>query len=484
MPTKIPHFPLMIPGAARAANRANVDAPWDGNPIATIDLADAAAVDQALATAARLAGDRDARLPLPERLEILARTAKIMSERREELAMESAREGGKPLTDSLVEADRAIDGVNLCIETMRGQAGREIPMNLNKASAGRIAYTRHEPAGVVLAFSAFNHPLNLIVHQVAPAVATGCPSIVKPAAVTPLSCMRFVSILREAGLPDEWCQPLVTDTHETANRLVTDPHIAFFTFIGSGAVGWKLRSALPPGAHCALEHGGVAPVLVCKDADLDDAVPLLAKGGLYHAGQVCVSVQRVFAERAVARKLAERLRDAAANMTVGDPTSAATDIGPLIRESEVQRVHEWVREAIDAGAEPLIGAEPIGSRAYAPTILFDPPPHVRASTHEIFGPVICVYPVDGLDEAIERANALPYAFQAAIFTANIDNALRASDRLAAAAVLINDQTAFRVDWMPFGGYRESGLGMGGIPNTIADMQIERLTVFRSKELIR
>jgi acyl-CoA reductase-like NAD-dependent aldehyde dehydrogenase len=484
MTSKTAHFPMMIPGAPPAAGTARVEAPWDGSTIATVDLANVNAVETALATAAGLAKDRDARIPLPDRLDILARAAGIMTERREALAVESAREGGKPLVDSLIEVDRAIDGVKLCIETMRTQAGREIPMNINKASAGRIAYTRHEPVGVVLAFSAFNHPLNLIVHQIAPALATGCPSIVKPAAATPLSCMRFVSILHEAGLPQEWAQALVTDSHETANRLVTDPSIAFFTFIGSGAVGWKLRSSLAPGAHCALEHGGVAPVLFAADADLDDAVPLLAKGGLYHAGQVCVSVQRVFAERSIARELAERLRDAASTMTVGDPTSADSDIGPLIREAEVTRVHEWVREAIDAGGEALIGAEPIGTRAYAPTILFDPPADVRASTHEIFGPVICVYPVDDLDEGIARANSLPYAFQASIFTRSIDNALRASSRLAAAAVMVNDQTAFRVDWMPFGGYRDSGLGMGGIPNTIADMQIERLTVFRSPELVR
>lgn len=478
------HFPLMVPGARPSADRTTVTAPWDGSEIATVDQAGPEAVTTALATAKRLADDRDARIALPDRLEILARTASIMTQRREELATEAAREGGKPLVDSLVEADRAIDGVKLCIETMRTQAGREIPMNINKASAGRIAYTQHEPAGVVLAFSAFNHPLNLIVHQVAPAVAVGCPSIVKPAAATPLSCMRFVSILREAGLPEQWCQALLTDNHDTARRLVSDPAIAFFTFIGSGKVGWDLRSRLAPGAHCTLEHGGVAPVIFAADADLDDAVPLLAKGGMYHAGQVCVSVQRVYAERAVARELAERLRDAAEKMTVGDPTSKATDVGPLIREQEVSRVDEWVREAVDAGAEVLTGGRPVSSRAYAPTVLFDPPANVRASTAEIFGPVICVYPVDSIDEGIARANSLPFAFQAAVFTRSLDTALRASRRLAATAVMVNDHTAFRVDWMPFGGYRESGLGMGGIPNTIADMQIERLTVIRSSELGR
>jgi acyl-CoA reductase-like NAD-dependent aldehyde dehydrogenase len=481
MPTT-DHFPMMIAGSPTAAAPATVRAPWDGAEIATIDKGGLDAAESALATASRLAGDHDARIPLPDRLAILARAAGIMKSQREHLAKEAAREGGKPLGDSLIEVDRAIDGVGLCIETMRTQSGREIPMNVNKASFGRFAYTHHQPRGPVVAFSAFNHPLNLIVHQAAPAIATGCPVILKPAEVTPLSCMRFVTIMHEAGLPEEWCQAFVAENHEVAGALAADPRVAFFSFIGSGKVGWSLRSALAPGTRCALEHGGVAPVVVAADANIGDAVPLLAKGGLYHAGQVCVSVQRIFAHESIARELAEGLRAAAATMVVGDPTNAETDIGPLIREQEVRRVHEWVSEAIEAGADALIGGEPVGTRAYAPTILFDPPANVRVSTTEVFGPVICVYPVAGMDDAIARANSLPYAFQAAVFTRDIDTALRASRRLEANAVMVNDHTAFRVDWMPFGGYRESGLGMGGIPYSIEEMQVAKLTVFRSAEL--
>jgi len=475
------HFPLMVPGAGACQRTVEVTAPWDGATIATIDSGDAAAVEQALATADRVFRDRDGWLPAARRLEILERTAALMGERRDELAVEAAREGGKPLIDSRVEVDRAIDGVKLCIETLRTQAGREIPMGLNAASAGRLAFTRHEPIGPVLAFSAFNHPLNLIVHQVAPAVAVGCPAIVKPAEATPLSCMRFVAILREAGLPEEWCQALLCKDHEVAGALASDPRIGFFTFIGSGRVGWMLRSQLAPGTRCSLEHGGVAPVIVAADADLDTALPLIAKGGFYHAGQVCVSVQRVFAEARVARELAERLAAAASELTVGDPTSADTEVGPLIKEAEVTRVDEWVREGASAG-EIVTGGKPVSSRAYAPTVLFDPAADARVSTHEVFGPVVCVYPVDTVDEGIERANSLPYSFQAAAFTRDLDTALRASQRLDAAAVMINDHTAFRVDWMPFAGLKESGYGIGGIPYTMHDMQVEKMTVIRSTEL--
>jgi acyl-CoA reductase-like NAD-dependent aldehyde dehydrogenase len=290
--------------------------------------------------------------------------------------------------------------------------------------------------------------------------------------------------------------------------MVADRRVGFFSFIGSGEVGWQLRSRLAPGARCSLEHGGVAPVVVAADADLDDALPLLVRAGFYHAGQVCVSVQRIFAQRAIARTLAERLADAARSLTVGDPTLPGTAVGPLIRETEVRRVDEWVQEAVQRGSGLLCGGQPMFvvpasagdspfvvpasagcprlkaelQTCYAPTVLFDPPAETRVMTHEVFGPVVCVSPYDELDEAIARANSLPYAFQAAVFTRNLDAALRASRRLNASAVMINDHTAFRVDWMPFAGLRESGLGTGGIPYTIEDMQVRKMIVIRSKEL--
>jgi len=475
-------FPLMVPGATPDGELMEVHAPWDRSLIATVERGGPEVAEKALDTAHRLFRDRDAWLSAARRIDILRRTAALMQGRREELAMEAAREGGKPLVDSLVEVDRAIDGVHECVEFLRTQHGDEMPMGLNAASANRLAFTRHEPIGVVVAFSAFNHPLNLIVHQVGPAVATGCPVIVKPAEATPLSAMRFVGILREAGLPEGWCQAFVTTDLDVAGSLATDSRVGFFSFIGSARVGWMLRSKLAPGTRCALEHGGAAPVLVAEDADLDSALPLISKGGFYHAGQVCVSVQRVFAHRNIARDLAARLAQAATALNVGDPTLLETEVGPLIRPAEVERVGEWVREAVDQGAELLTGGEAISETCYAPTILYNPPGDARVSTSEIFGPVVCVYPYDDIDDAIARSNSLPYAFQASVFTRDIDTALRASRRLDASAVMVNDHPAFRVDWMPFAGLRESGIGVGGIPYTMEDMQIRKLTVIRSKEL--
>ncbi|SLN58369.1 aldehyde dehydrogenase family protein [Oceanibacterium hippocampi] len=480
--SSLPHFPLMVPGASSAAPDKTVTAAFDEQPIATLAAADGATVETALATAYRLFRDRDAWIPIPKRIEILEKAAGLLHDRAEELARETAREGGKPLVDSQVEVARAIDSLKLCVETLRTETGHVVPMGITGSSQNRMAMTRREPIGVVAAVSAFNHPLNLIAHQVAPAVASGCPVVVKPAEVTPLACLRFAAILHEAGLPKEWCQVTVTESRKEAEALVTDPRVALFSFIGSARVGWGLRSKLAPGARAILEHGGAAPVIVAADADIDEALPTLLKGGFYHAGQVCVSVQRVYAHASIARDLAERLAAGAAKLVVGDPTLAETAVGPLIKPAEAERVDQWVREAVEGGGELLTGGTRIGNTCYAPTVLYNPPADARVSKQEIFGPVVCVYPYEDIDAAIAEANALPYAFQAAVFSRDIDTALHAYARLDASAVMVNDHTAFRVDWMPFAGLRGSGLGVGGIPHTMAEMQIEKMIVFRSKEL--
>lgn len=476
------HFPVLAPGIGACAERAEVAAPWDRSVIGTVDCIDAGQADRVLATAAAIYRDKSRWLPPPQRIEVLQKTAALMAERSEELAVEAAREGGKPLADSQVEVARAIDGMHSCVEALRTEAGREIPMNLNAASAGHMAFTRKYPIGVVLGFSAFNHPLNLIVHQVGPAIAAGCPAIIKPALNTPLSCLRFVEMLRQAGLPEDYVQAINIRDHDISTRMVRDGRVAFFSFIGSGDVGWRLRSELAPGARCALEHGGIAPVIVAADADIDDALPLLAKGGFYHAGQVCVSVQRVYADAALAARVAEGLAAAGDAMPVGDPTLPETAVGPLIRPAEVDRVEAWVDEAVAGGAALVTGGKRLSDTAYAPTVLLNPPDDARVSAHEVFGPVICVYACDGIDAGIARANAGPYAFQAAVFSRSLDTALHCYHQLEAATVMINNHTAFRVDWMPFAGLKQSGHGVGGIPYTFEDMQVDKLMVVRSPAL--
>jgi acyl-CoA reductase-like NAD-dependent aldehyde dehydrogenase len=455
--------------------------PFDSSLIKEIPLDGKTEVEKALSTAYALFQDRSKWIPAHKRIAILRRAVAFMETRIEELTETAAREGGKPYTDSKVEVLRAINGVQLAAEQISHLKGEEIPMGLTKASENRLGFTIREPIGVVSSISAFNHPLNLIVHQTITAIAGGCPVIIKPALTTPLSCLALVDILKEAGLPDGWCQPIIAE-NEAAEQLVVDKRVNYFSFIGSARVGWYLRSKLAPGTRSALEHGGAAPVIVEKDADFDEMLPSLLKGGFYHAGQVCVSVQRVFAHESICDDLANRLAEMASKLVVGDPMDEKTEVGPLILPKEVDRVAEWVDEAIAGGAKLLTGGKRISETCYEPTVLLNPPLDANVSTLEIFGPVVVVYSYTDREKAIEIANNLDVHFQAAVFTKNIDIALDCVRKLNATAVMVNDHTAFRVDWMPFGGRDASGIGMGGIQYSMHEMTREKLMVIKSNVL--
>ncbi len=478
----IPHFSPVIPGSTPGTNEKAVYSPFDGELVGTVITSGESDVETALSNADRIFRDRSAWLSVRERIAILQNLKFMMQLKFDELVVQAVREGGKPLLDSRVEVGRAIEGVELCIEGLKTQTGTSVPMGINPASEGKLAFTRLEPIGVVVAVSAFNHPLNLIVHQIVPAIATGCPVIVKPAAATPLSCFTLVNMLNESDIPEGWCQCLLTESHGLAEKLVTDPRVGFFSFIGSADVGWKLRAKLAPGTRCALEHGGVSPVIVDKDVNVDGLIPKLLKGGFYHAGQVCVSVQRIFVHHLIAKELALDLADAAQKLVVGDPAHEDTEVGPLITVKEVDRVDSWVRSAVDEGAQLMCGGEKISDSLYAPTVLLDPPDSCEVSQKEVFGPVVCIYTYRDFDEAIARANALPFAFQASIFSDNLDVVMSAYNKLNASAVMANEHTAFRVDWMPFAGLKHSGLGVGGIHHTMKEMQIEKMLVISSKEI--
>lgn len=459
------------------SNVVEVLNPFDLEKIGSVEVKSWNDINVMLNVAHGLHRDRGTWLPAYRRIEVLKNAARIMSGRAEDLAMLIASEGGKPLIDARIEVARAIDGVELCIHGIGQMAGREIPMDLTAAGSGRIAFTQREPIGVVVAASAFNHPLNLIVHQVAPAVATGCPVLIKPALDTPLSCEAFVDILYEAGLPKEWCH-LAICQNDVAERMITDARVGFFSFIGSARVGWMLRSKLAPGTRCALEHGGAAPVIIDETADIDAMIPLLTKGGFYHSGQVCVSVQRVIAPSGMAETVARKLAEAASALKVGDARDASVECGPLIRPGEVDRVEQWVDEAVAGGARVMTGGKRLGRTTYAPTVLLNPPADASVSTSEIFGPVVCVYEYDDLSAAYDAANALPFAFQASVFTKSLDTAMHAVRYLDATAVMVNDHTAFRVDWMPFAGRRQSGYNTGGIGYTMHDMTQDKMAVIR------
>ena len=421
---------------------------------------------------------RDARPKPHERAAILLRMSQMVADRRGSFRDLIAREGGKPFTDAAVEVTRAIDGLKNAAEELRNFAGREIPMGLTPASDGRWAFTIREPIGIVAAISAFNHPLNLIVHQAAPAIAVGCPVIVKPASSTPLCCLEFVKLAHAAGLPEAWCQSYVPPSSAGAEKLASDPRVAFLSFIGSGNVGWYLRTKIAPGTRCALEHGGAAPLIIDRDVDLDAIIEPIVKGGYYHAGQVCVSVQRIFAHAEIHDAFVERLAKRVAALRVGDPLEPETEVGPLISPKEVARVATWVEEAKHTGARVAVGGRRLGETTYQPTVLLEPAADAKVSCDEVFGPVTCVWPFTELDQAIARANAVPFAFQASVFTTKLDVALRCADRIDAATVMVNDHTAFRTDWMPFAGRKHSGYGIGGIGWTMRELTQHKMVVFR------
>ncbi|MBB6301331.1 aldehyde dehydrogenase family protein [Rhizobium leucaenae] len=464
------------------SGQIEIRSPYDDSVVGTVTAATASDVERALSTAYALFQDRRGWLPKQLRVAVLRRAAEIVAERRETIARLAAQEGGKPLKDSLIEVDRGVEGIRACVEELHSNAGHVVPMAINAISNGKVAYTQYEPIGVVVGVSAFNHPFNLVVHQIAPAVAVGAPIIIKPATQTPLSCRMLLDILSEAGLPDGWAQMVLPGEVELATKLATDPRVGFLSFVGSSKVGWMLRSKLAPGTRCALEHGGAAPVIVSQDADLATALPRLARGAFFHAGQACVSVQRVFCHHSIAVEVAAGLADLGNRMAIGDPLLMTTDIGPLISSSEVDRIDRWVGEAVHRGAALISGARKRPNNCYENTVLFNPPADAAVMRNEIFGPVVCVCGYDDIDDAISVANDLPFAFQAAVFTQTIDTALHCCRHLNATAVMVNDSTLFRIDGMPFAGARSSGLGVGGIPFTMRDMQTEKMIVWQSNAL--
>jgi acyl-CoA reductase-like NAD-dependent aldehyde dehydrogenase len=462
-------------------NKLDVTSPYNDKVVGTVAFSNVEQVQEAIELAHDTFHDHKNALPKYKRIEILEKVAKIMSSQIEELTILCASEGGKPYMDSKVEVQRAINGVKLSIEALNSFEGTEIAMGQTASSANRMAYTFKEPIGVVAAISAFNHPFNLAVHQVIPAISVGCSVIIKPATQTPMSAVKLIEILAEAGLPKGWAQAVVCG-REAGELLATSSKINFLTFIGSASVGWHLNAKVANGTRVALEHGGVAPVIVEADADIDAMIPDLGKGGFYHAGQVCVSVQRIFVHESIVDEVSTKLSDYASQLVVGDQLDPNTEVGPLINNDEVNRVEEWVNEAVIKGGEILTGGSRISASCFQPTVILNPADDALVSAKEVFGPVVCIYTYSDIEDAFDRANALDVSFQAAVFTKNIDTALRAVKRLSATAVMVNDHTAFRVDWMPFGGANTSGLGMGGIQHSMTEMSKEKLMVIKSSFL--
>ena len=457
-------------------NTLIVSQAYTGAVLRELEMHNDADVERMLVTAQAL--HLKSALPVHERIDILRKLADLVDGEHEEFSRLIANEGGKPIRDARVEVTRAVNGIHIAIAEIRNIKGEEVPMDATPAGAGRQAFTIMEPIGVVVAVSAFNHPLNLAIHQMIPAIAAGCPVIIKPAAITPLCCLRLAELVEEAGLPKGWAQVALTN-RENSEKLVTDPRVAFFSFIGSAKVGWYLKSKLAAGTRCALEHGGVAPLIFDSYHDEESFINGVVKASMYHSGQVCVSVQRVYIPEGRVEELAKKIAKAASKQVVGDAINENSDLGPLILPKETDRIEAWVDEAIAQGAQVMTGGKRINAVSYEPTVLLNPDKNSKVSTQEIFGPVVCVYGYQDVNDAINDANSLNVSFQAAVFSNDISFAMSVAKRLEASAVMINDYTTFRVDWMPFAGRKHSGYGIGGIGYSMKDMLEHKMIVIKS-----
>ena len=456
-----------------------VVSPFDRKPVGEVEIASQEALQNALDTARNYQDNVWHKTPAWKRSEILRKAAEKVRARGEELAFLIASEGGKPLRDAKIGAARAAVTLEQCADAALRIEGKEWGMQRAPGSENKLAFTIREPIGVVLAISAFNHPLNLPAHQAGSAIAAGNCCILKPASSTPLCAIELRNILIESGLTEEVLQVVATPSRN-ANVLVQSDKIDFLGFIGSGEIGWKIRREIADGTRMSAEHGGTAASIVLNDADLDKAIPLIIRASYYHAGQVCVSTQRLYVEKGIESEFTSRLKEGASKLVCGDARNIETDIGALIDPGEVSRVHEWVTEAINEGAELLLGGEPLSDTLYPATILRAADENSKIIKNEIFGPVVIVQPVGSLEEAIRRVNTCDHPFQSSIFTQDIDKAFHAAKSVKASAYMINDHTAFRVDWMPFGGRKKAGLSLGGVEHEIEDMTQEKLIVLNLK----
>lgn len=391
-------------------------------------------------------------------------------EEKESFAHLIATEGGKPLKDALIEVERASLTFTLCAEEATRIHGEMIPMERSSAALGKIAFTMKEPIGPVLAISAFNHPLNLLAHQVGCALASGCVVVLKPSPGTPLNAYQLKRLFLETNLPSEVLTIVPCDIPEI-EQMVANKVFGYVSFIGSAKVGWSLRSKLAPGTRLALEHGGIAPAIVCSDADIERSVKSLIKGAFYHAGQVCISTQRIFIHKNIQETFVRHFIEEVKKLKTQSATLPDTDVGPLIRPSEVVRIKSWIKEAVNFGAKLLVGNSSAGEhhQFLHPTVLFNVSEKSKLMNEEVFGPVVCINEFEDLDKLMESLNDTELIFESSIFTYDMSVFMKAVKTIPAMSLVINEHTAFRVDWMPFGGHKASGLGMGGVKYSIEEM---------------
>ena len=459
-------------GWRSSSNTLEVVNPHDGSVVGVTSFATDQDLDDAIG-AAQDAFELMRVMPTYERVAALQTLARLLGERQEEVARLIAQEAGKPLRDARVEAARGVFTLEIAAEEARRMEGEMIPLDLMASSKGRFGVTRKVPIGPIAGISPFNFPLNLALHKVAPAIASGNPIVLKPPTADPLTMLTFADMVDRAGLPKGAVSIMPMD-RSVGDRLVTDERFKLLSFTGSPDVGWDMKARAGK-KKVVLELGGNAGVIVDNDADLDLAVARVRAGAFAYAGQICISVQRVYVHRDVYDTFTERLVAAIDTITVGDPLDPATELGPMIDEKAAQRIEGWVQAAVREGARVLTGGTAQG-RHFAPTVLLDAGRESFVCSREAFAPVVTIFPFDDWEEALTKINDSVFGLQAGVFTRNLEHALTAWDRLEVGGVIVNDIPMYRIDHMPYGGVKDSGLSREGLRYAIEDMTETRLMV--------
>jgi acyl-CoA reductase-like NAD-dependent aldehyde dehydrogenase len=453
-----------------------IRAPYDGSVIASVFQGRREHAEAAIAAAVKAFGTTR-RLPAFERQRVLRRVSENISERKQEFARTMAQEAGKPIKAARTEVERAIFTFNVAAEESTRLYGDYLPLDWQEFTAGRWGIVRRFPLGPIAGITPFNFPLNLVAHKVAPAIAAGCPLVLKPAPQTPLTALMLAEAVQQAGWPDGGLNVLPL-SNEDASLLVTDERIKLISFTGSASVGWQIKKNCGK-KKVVLELGGNAGVIVHSDADLAYAADRCVVGGFSYAGQTCISVQRILVERSAFAKFTDLLLEGVKKLRTGDPLDESTDLGPLIRESDAIRASDWIQEAIRTGARLLCGGERRGP-VLEPTVLTGTRPEMKVNCQEIFAPVVTVEPYDDFNQALRQINNSPYGLQAGIFTRDAKLIFTAYEELEVGGLIAGDVPAFRIDHMPYGGVKDSGLGREGLRYAIEEMTEPKLLVMNLK----
>jgi len=450
----------------------DIKAPYDGAIVGRVFQGRRSHAEAAIAAAVKAFGTTR-RLPAFERQRVLRRVAEGIAKRKEEFSRALCQEAGKPIKAARTEVERAIFTFSVAAEESTRIYGEYLPLDWQEYTAGRWGIVKRFPIGPIAGITPFNFPLNLVAHKVAPAIAAGCPMVLKPAPQTPLSSLLMAEVVQQAGWPDGALN-VIPLSNDDAALLVTDDRLKMISFTGSAAVGWQIKKNSGK-KKVILELGGNAGVIIHNDADIEYAAERCVAGGFGYAGQTCISVQRILVQQSVYGKFTDMFLAGVKSLQIGDPLDESTDVGPLIRESDAQRAVDWVQEAVRGGARVLCGGNRKGS-IVEPTVLTGTKPEMKVNCQEVFGPVVTVEPYAEFHEALRQINSSAFGLQAGLFTRDAKLMFQAFEELEVGGLLAGDVPTFRIDHMPYGGVKDSGIGREGLRYAIEEMTEPKLMV--------